>query len=171
MLLRSSSVLTVTHSVWVGLVVFNGTSSFVGYLMPNPLYIYIKYTWFGLVGFYDISTIVGYLMSNPLHTYILGIFVWFGWLSLHINPFWLFNAKSSLYISIKCICLVWSILRHINHCRLYKAKSSFFYIQLNGFKDFYSLPIICQHTAKWPQVLPNNNYNLTSVIFLHSLCW
>ena len=43
--------------------------------MPNPLlYIYIRYIWFGLVGFYGTSTIVGYLMPNPLYTSISNIF-------------------------------------------------------------------------------------------------
>ena len=66
----------------VGGVGFYGTSPLVGYLMPNPLYTYIKYIGFGLVGFYGISTIVGYLMPNPLYTYILNI--WFGWVLWHI---------------------------------------------------------------------------------------
>ena len=39
----------------------------------SSLYIYIKYIGFGLVGFYGISTIVGYLMPNPLYIYILDI--------------------------------------------------------------------------------------------------
>ena len=33
-------------------------------------YIYINKTGFGLVCFYGISTIVGYLMPNPLYIYI-----------------------------------------------------------------------------------------------------
>ena len=67
----------------------------------SSLYIYIKYIWFGLVGFYGVSTIVGYLMPNPLYTYILNIYdlVWLGFL-WHINHCRLFNAKSSLYIYI-----------------------------------------------------------------------
>ena len=36
----------------------------------SSLYIYIEYIEFGLVGFYGISTIVGYLMPNPLYKYI-----------------------------------------------------------------------------------------------------
>ena len=32
------------------------------------IYIYIKFGWLGL--FYDISTFVGYLMPNPIYTYI-----------------------------------------------------------------------------------------------------
>ena len=31
-------------------------------------------TWFGLVWFNGISTIVGYLIPNPLYTYILDIY-------------------------------------------------------------------------------------------------
>ena len=30
--------------------------------------------WFGLVGFYGISTIMGYLMPNPVYTYIRYVF-------------------------------------------------------------------------------------------------
>ena len=69
----------------------------------SSLYIYIKYIWFGLVWFYGISTIVGYLMPNPLYTYILNIYdlVWLGWVLWHINHCRLFNAKSFLYIYSK----------------------------------------------------------------------
>ena len=49
---------------------FNGISTIVGYLIPNPLYTYILNIGFGLVVFYGISTVVGYLMPNPLYTYI-----------------------------------------------------------------------------------------------------
>ena len=69
----------------------------------SSLYIYIKYIWFGLVGFYGISTIVGYLMLNPRYTYILNIYGLVGWVLWHINHCRLFNAKSSLYIYIKYI--------------------------------------------------------------------
>ena len=53
---------------------------------------------FGLVWFDGISTIVGYLMPNPLYTYILIIYdlVWFGLVLWHINHCRLFNAKSLL---------------------------------------------------------------------------
>ena len=54
---------------FVGLYGFYGISTFVGYLMPNPLYTYILNI-YDLVGFYGILTIVGYLMSNPLYIYI-----------------------------------------------------------------------------------------------------
>ena len=50
-------------STHVGLVWLDGTSTIVGYLMPNPLYTYILNI-YDLVGFYGISTIVGYLMPN-----------------------------------------------------------------------------------------------------------
>ena len=71
----------------------------------SSLYIYIKYIGFGLVWFDGISTIVGYLMPNPLYTYILNIYdlVWFGLVWWYINHCRLFNAKSSLYIYIKYI--------------------------------------------------------------------
>ena len=141
----------------------------------SSLYIYIKYIWFGLFGFYGISTIVGYLMPNPLYTYILNIYdlVWLGlW---HINHCWLFNAKSSLYIYIKYIWfgllgfygistivgylmpnplytyilniydLVWLGLWHINHCRLFNAKSSLYiYIKYIwfGLVGFYGISTI-----------------------------
>ena len=64
----------------IGMVWFSGTSIIVGYLMPNPLYTYIKYIGFGLACFYGISTIVGYLMPNYVDTYILNAYdlVWLG---------------------------------------------------------------------------------------------
>ena len=40
----------------------------------SSLYIYIKYIWFALLWFYGISTIVGYLMLNPLYLYILNLY-------------------------------------------------------------------------------------------------
>ena len=46
---------------------FYGISTLVGYLMPNPVYTYIKVGW---VRFYGLSTLVGYLMLNPVYTYI-----------------------------------------------------------------------------------------------------
>ena len=142
------------HFGW--LVEFYGISTIVGYIMPNPLYtqIYTKYIWFGLVWFYGISTIVGYIMPNPLYTYIL-IYICFGLIWWHLNHCRLFNAKSSLYTFIKYMCfgLVWFygistivgyimpnplytyiliyicfglIWWHLNHCRLFNAKSSLY---------------------------------------------
>ena len=74
----------------------------------SSLYIYIRYIWFGLIRFYGISTIVGYLMTNPLCIYVyiymcvcVCDLVWFGLVLCHINLCRLFNAKSSLYIYIK----------------------------------------------------------------------
>ena len=73
----------------------------------SSIYIYIKYIGFVLVGFYGISTILGYLMLNHLYTYIIYM-IWFDWVLWHINHCRLFNAKSFLYIYIKYICnLVW----------------------------------------------------------------
>ena len=73
----------------------------------SSLYIYIKYIWFGLVGFYGISTLLVYLMVNPLDSYMLNISD-LVWLGLwHINHCRLYNAKSSLYIYIKYIWFFW----------------------------------------------------------------
>ena len=70
----------------------------------SSLYIYIRYIWFGLVGYYGISTVGGYLMPNPFYTSILNIYmIWLGWVLWHINHCRLFHAKSFLYIYIKYI--------------------------------------------------------------------
>ena len=69
----------------------------------SSLCIYIKYIGFGLVGFYGILTIVGYLMLNPLNTFILNTYDLVRLVLWHINHCRLFNAKSSLYIYIKYI--------------------------------------------------------------------
>ena len=68
----------------------------------SSLNIYIEYIGFGLDWFYGI---VCYLMPNPLYTYISNIYdlVWFGLVLWHINHCRLFNAKSSLCIYIKYI--------------------------------------------------------------------
>ena len=58
--------------IWFGLLGFDGISTIVGYLMPNPLIHILNI--YDLVGFYRISTIVGYLMPNPLYTYIWNIY-------------------------------------------------------------------------------------------------
>ena len=76
--------------------------------MPNPLYTHTLNIYdlgFGLIGFYGISTITGYLMPNPLYTHTLNIYdlgIWFDWVLWHINHCRLFNAKSSLYIYKIC---------------------------------------------------------------------
>ncbi len=54
----------------------------------------------GLVWFYGISTIVGYLMPYPFYTYIMHIKDVIGLGLWHINHYRLFNAKSSLDIYI-----------------------------------------------------------------------
>ena len=87
----------------MGLVWFYGISTIIGYLMLNPVYTYILNI-YDLVWFYGISIIVGYLMPNPLYTYILNVYmIWFGLVLWHINHCMLLNAKSSLYIYIRCI--------------------------------------------------------------------
>ena len=57
-------------------------------------------------GFMALSTIVDYLMPI-LFIHIYQIYtIWFGWVLWHINHCRLFNAKSSLYIYIKYIWFV-----------------------------------------------------------------
>ena len=59
--------------VWFGLVsLFNGISTFVGYLMPKPILLeeqmwyYLTSLQFGLVSLFNgISAFVGYLMPKP----------------------------------------------------------------------------------------------------------
>ena len=47
---------------------------------------HLDLVWFGLVDFNGISTIVGYLMPNPFYTYIYLIYrIWFGWILWYIN--------------------------------------------------------------------------------------
>ena len=94
----------------------------------SSLYIYIKYIGLCLVGFYVISTIVGYLMPNPLYTSVLDIcdLVWFD-LFYGISTIVGYLMPNPLYTSVLDICdLVWFdlVLWHINHCRLFNAKSS-----------------------------------------------
>ena len=89
-------------SVWFGSVLWHDNHCRL-FNAKSSLYIYIKYIWFGWVGFYGVSTIVGYLMPNPLYTYILNNIIWLGWVLWHVNHCRLFNAKSSLYIYIKYI--------------------------------------------------------------------
>ena len=75
---------------------FYGTSTIVGYLMPNPLYteyilniylywIYIEYILniYDFVWFYGKSIIIDYLMPSPLYTYMLNIYdlLWLGFMA------------------------------------------------------------------------------------------
>ena len=48
-------------------------------------------------------------MPNPLYTYILNIYdlVWFGWVLWHINHCRLFNAKSFSTYTLSIYDLVW----------------------------------------------------------------
>ena len=54
-------------------------------------------SWFGLVWFYGISTLVDYLMPNSLYTDILNIYDLVCLGLMHMNHCRLFNAKSFLY--------------------------------------------------------------------------
>ena len=103
-----SKVLKLYQLDWFGLILWHINPCRL-FNTKSSLYIYIKYIWFGLVGFNGISTIVGYLMPNPLYKYILNIYdlVGLGWVLWHINNCRLFNAKSSLYIYIKYIWFGW----------------------------------------------------------------
>ena len=47
-------------------------------------------------------------MPNPVYTYISYIYmIWLGWVLWHINHCRLFNARSSLDIYITYICFGW----------------------------------------------------------------
>ena len=94
--------------VWFGLVLWHINHCRL-FNAKSTLYTYIRYIQFGLVGFYGISTIVGYLIPNLLYTYIYIRYIRFGLVGFlwHINHCRLFNAKSTLYIYIKYI---WSSL-------------------------------------------------------------
>ena len=113
----------------------------------SSLYIYIKYIWFGLVGFSVISTIVGYLMPNPLLTYIyiyIYIYIymiWFGWVFCHINHYRLFNAKSSLYIYIK---YMWFAL-----FEFYGISTIVGYLVLNHF--YTNISKVGDRSRGWPE--------------------
>ena len=76
--------------------------------------------------------------------------------------------------------MVWLgwVLRHINHCRLFNAKSySYIYIKYMVCKHillitFLNKPqLTCLPTVKWFQVLLCNSNNLTLVICLHPFKW
>ena len=59
--------------IWFGLVLWH-INHFRLSNAKSSLYIYIRYVGFGLIGFYGTSTIVGYLMPNLVYTYILDIY-------------------------------------------------------------------------------------------------
>ena len=58
---------------------------------------------FGLIWFYGTSTIVGSLMTNPFYTNTLNVYDLVLFGSRHIDHCKLFNAKSFLYIYINYI--------------------------------------------------------------------
>ena len=83
------------------LVVINGISTLIGYLILNSVYSYTLniFCWLGV--FYGISNFVRYVMPNLVYTYALNIYGWLvGCVLQHINPYRLFNAISCLCIYI-----------------------------------------------------------------------
>ena len=84
-----------------------------------------------MVWFYGISTTEGYLMPNPLSTYISNIkdLVWFSLVLWHVNHYRLFNAKSSFCIYIKYLGFVL-----VWFYGLFNANSSF-YIYISNIYD------------------------------------
>ena len=72
--------------------------------MPNPLYTYIlniyDLVWLGFMAYQLLEVIQCQILF--IHIYQIYM-IWFGWVLWHINYWRLFNAKSSLYISIKYI--------------------------------------------------------------------
>ena len=58
------------------------------------------------------------------------LYIGLGWVLWHINHCRLFIAKSFLYIYIKYMIWFGWVLWHINHCRLFNAKTySYIYIK------------------------------------------
>ena len=150
---------------------FYGISTIIGYLMPNLLFIYlyisIKYIWFGWVGFYGISTIVGYLIPNPLYTYILNVYDLVGLGLWHINHCRLFNAKS-FFIHVYKIYNIWFgwVLRHFNHCWLFNAKSSI-YIYIENI--WFGLVGFYGKSSIVGYLMPNHIY--TYFLNIYNLVW
>ena len=140
--------------VWFGLILwhinhcrlFNAESS---------LYIYIKYIRFGLDWFYCTSNIVGYSMPNPFHTYVLNIY----------DLVWIYGTSTLLgYLMPR----IWYglVLWHINHRRLFNAKSYLFiYIKYIGFGlvGFYGISTIVGY------LMPNPLY--TYILNIYDLVW
>ena len=70
------------------------------------------------------------------------------------------------------IWLGW-VLWHINHCRLFIAKSSLYiYIKYIwfGLVWFYGIPSSFLPTVECIQVLLYNSHNLSSIICMHAVC-
>ena len=67
------------------------------------------------------------IQTKPDNSSTIGRMWLVGWILWHINHYRLFNAKSSLYIYIKYIWFSLVVfLWHINHYRLFNAKSSLY---------------------------------------------
>ena len=131
--------------------------------------------WFGLV-WWHINHCRLFNAKSGLYIYIWIYRIWFGLVWWLINHCRLFNAKSSLYIYIKYIWfgLAWfddlstivgllmpnlvymyilnlyDLLTHFVDNTFKEAWANFFFFctQLNGFKYFCLLLIICLHTFK-----------------------
>ena len=109
-----------------------------------------------MVGFYGISTIAGYLILNHFYTYRLNIkdLVWSGFSGISTFEGYLMPNHFYLYtLNIKNF--VWWVLWHINHCRLFNAKSSLYiYIRYIGFVwlRFYGISTIVGY------LMPNPHY-------------
>ena len=115
--------------------------------------------------FYGISTIVGYIMPNSVYTYIIYM-IWFGGVLWHINHCRLFNAKSSLYIyNIYMIWFSW-VLWHINHCRLFNAKSSSYIYDIN---IWFGLVGSNGRSTIVGYIMPNSVY--TYIIYMIWFSW
>ena len=81
----------------------------------------------GLVWFYGISTIVRYIIPNPIYTYI------------HYIHTYIHTYIHKIGFGL--------ILWHINHCRLFNAKSFYTYILNTWFLNTF-----CYNIPKWAQV-------------------
>ena len=124
--------------IWFGLVLWYINHCWL-FNTKSSWNIYIKYIWFGLVWFYGISAIGSYLMPNPLYTYILNIYD-----------------------------LVWLVLWHINHCRLFNAK--YIYIKYIGFGLvwFYGISTNVGHSM--PNPFFTVSTHILNIRFINTFC-
>ena len=102
--------------------------------MLNILYTYIQniydLVWLDFMAYQPLQVIQYQILF--IHIYLIYM-IWLGWVLWHINPWWLFNAQTSLYIYIECIWFGW-VSWHINPCGSLNAKSSLYiYIKYIGF--------------------------------------
>ena len=110
-----------THSF--DLLEFYSTSTFVGYLMPNPLYTCILdiYTWLGWV--YGISTLVGYLMPNPLYIYIyIYIYIIIIIIIIYIFNSWNTDCDPGFHV-VFCKTTIIRLLRKWNESKIEKIQA------------------------------------------------